>query len=127
MLIPWIKEGLDPNVNYAEVRNPACRGPPWERDHFIELQYVQYANSINNMFWISSDLNGYKSRINLGQYIGDVRIHTYLCSDFTTNQTPVWQVVQGFLNSLIHNANPPVSAIGMRLSNDIGLGNLWCL
>jgi len=41
MLIPWMREGLDPNINYGVVSNPACQGPPWVRDHFIELQWIR--------------------------------------------------------------------------------------
>jgi hypothetical protein len=38
LLIPWIREGLDPNVNYGVVSG---QGAPLVKDHFIELQYIR--------------------------------------------------------------------------------------
>ena len=78
------------------------------------------------MFAINANLNGYKATRPLAQYVGDARIHAYLCSDFTNDQTLVAQVVQAFLDNLINDADPSVSAIGTALSNDIALGNLQC-
>jgi len=49
MLIPWIRQGLDPNVNYLVVTGQAA---PLVKDHFIELQFIRnylldYTNAIS--------------------------------------------------------------------------------
>ena len=38
MVIPWLREGVDPDVTYGVVSGQAA---PLVKDHFIELQFLQ--------------------------------------------------------------------------------------
>ena len=90
------------------------------------ITQVHWANSIDNVFSINTNLNSYKSRINYTNYVADTQIHPYLCSNFTNSGTLVWQHVQTNLNVLMNSADPSLKAIGASINAGIALGTLKC-
>lgn len=91
---------------------------------------MQFVNLDTNIFRIGAQLNNYKSRLLLAQYVtNDVMRFEYLCQEFTPVDpvTPtVHQRVGAYLTAMRNHPNAVLQHIGNDITADLALNTLKC-
>lgn len=91
---------------------------------------MQFVNRADNIFRINAQLNNYKSRLRLSEYVtDDVMRFEYLCQQFTPVdplRPTVRERVEAFLIAMRSDPNPVLQYIGNDIEADLRLNTLIC-
>ncbi|KAF9257649.1 hypothetical protein L218DRAFT_1016127 [Marasmius fiardii PR-910] len=146
-MVDMLRAGRADHWNYPMVADEDLQGPPWHRDHFLELRYfrdaliadtgisiatfykvVEYANSDNNVFLVSEAVNMYKAGVPIANWHNDPLIKSYLCSEIVggPQNVWVWDRVSTVLGAMKGDLDPTVRAVGDYLINKLNIPFIQC-